>query len=436
MVKAIDVYNLSKKFINYPSQRDRFIDMATCGKIKRGNDFWALKDINFSIPQGTTFGIIGQNGSGKSTLLSILAGVLQPSLGKIKVSGKVAAILELGSGFHYEFTGRENVYMYGAILGFSRKEINARFDKIIDFSQLHKFIDQPLRTYSSGMQARLAFSVMVHMAADVLIIDEALAVGDVLFQMICFRRIKELQQEGKTIVYVSHDLEAMRNLCDFSILLDEGKIIKEGESGTVANYYHALIMEREQKLREDLLLRRQDGANGTLMTFEKSKILSNSRGGIRFGTKGAALLNVTLTGTDGNSKNIFRVTDHAVLHMNILINRNIEDGFNASFIIRDKHNTVYATNGYWLGEHFSAVTEGEIVDINFNFKMNLGPGQYTISTVLQISYSEQEGEMLDWNNDVLAFEILHDRKFVGLAYLDAKVSRPKCNVVREEKKKV
>ena len=175
----------------------------------RHTDFWALQDISFEIPVGTTLGILGQNGSGKSTLLSILAGVLEPSAGSFKINGKVSAILELGSGFHPEFSGRDNVYMYGSIMGLSKQEIDERFDEIVRFSELGDFIDQPLRTYSTGMTVRLAFSVAVNVDADILIVDEALAVGDAIFQHRCFRKIREMQEAGKTILYVGHDTEAV-----------------------------------------------------------------------------------------------------------------------------------------------------------------------------------------------------------------------------------
>ena len=220
------------------------------GKVKRHEDFWALKDISFDIPTGTTLGILGQNGSGKSTLLSILAGVLYPSAGSFEIEGKVSAILELGSGFHPEFSGRDNVYMYGSIMGLSKQEIDARFEEILQFSELEDFIDQPLRTYSSGMIVRLAFSVAVHVDADILIVDEALAVGDAIFQHRCFRKIREMQANGKTILYVGHDTEVVRNLCSQAILLDGGRIIERGDPNYVVNKYYALVADREQAYSE------------------------------------------------------------------------------------------------------------------------------------------------------------------------------------------
>jgi len=249
-MNAISVHNLGKKFKLFTSSGGRFLEYMSIGKVKRHTDFWALKDISFDIPTGTTLGILGQNGSGKSTLLSILSGVLYPSDGTFEIKGKVSAILELGSGFHPEFSGRDNVYMYGSIMGLSKQEIDKRFDEIVLFSELEDFIDQPLRTYSSGMIVRLAFSVAVHVDADILIVDEALAVGDAIFQHRCFQKIREMQSNGKTILYVGHDTEAVRNLCTQALLLDGGRIIERGDPNYVVNKYYALIAEREQAYSE------------------------------------------------------------------------------------------------------------------------------------------------------------------------------------------
>ena len=249
-MNAISVRNLGKKFKLFPSPGKRFLEYLSVGRITGHTDFWALQDISFDIPAGTSLGILGQNGSGKSTLLSILAGILEPSAGSFEINGKVSAILELGSGFHPEFSGRDNVYMYGSIMGLSKQEVDERYEEIVRFSELGDFIDQPLRTYSSGMIVRLAFSVAVNVNADILIVDEALAVGDAIFQHRCFRKIREMQEAGKTILYVGHDTEVVRNLCTQALLLDDGHIIERGDPNIVANKYYALISERERTYSE------------------------------------------------------------------------------------------------------------------------------------------------------------------------------------------
>lgn len=253
-MNAIEVHNLGKKFKLFPSPGGRFLEYLSAGRLTRHTDFWALQDISFEIPAGTTLGILGQNGSGKSTLLSILAGVLEPSAGSFEIHGKVSAILELGSGFHPEFSGRDNVYMYGSIMGLSKQEVDERYAEIVRFSELGDFIDQPLRTYSSGMIVRLAFSVAVNVDADILIVDEALAVGDAIFQHRCFRKIREMQEAGKTILYVGHDTGAVQGLCTQALLLDGGRIIERGDPNTVVNKYRALITERERTYSEGSLI--------------------------------------------------------------------------------------------------------------------------------------------------------------------------------------
>jgi len=253
-MNAITVRGLGKKYKLFTSQGGRFIEYLSLGAARRHTDFWALQDISFEIPAGTTMGILGQNGSGKSTLLSILAGILEPSAGGFTVNGKVSAILELGSGFHPEFSGRDNIAMYGSIMGLSKAEIDERFSDIVRFSELSDFIDQPLRTYSSGMVVRLAFSVAVNVNADILIVDEALAVGDAIFQHRCFRKIRQMQEAGKTILYVGHDTGAVRTLCTSALLLDGGRIIERGDPNTVVNKYHALITERERTYSEGTLV--------------------------------------------------------------------------------------------------------------------------------------------------------------------------------------
>lgn len=267
----------------FPSPGGRFLEYLSAGRLTWHTDFWALQDISFEIPAGTTLGILGQNGSGKSTLLSILAGVLEPSGGTFSINGKVSAILELGSGFHPEFSGRDNVYMYGSIMGLSKTEIDERYEDIVRFSELGDFIDQPLRTYSSGMAVRLAFSVAVNVNADVLIVDEALAVGDAIFQHRCYRKIREMQEEGKTILYVGHDTEAVRNLCTSALLLDGGRIIERGDPNTVVNKYYELIAERERTYSEGNLIEHGDRPTEEYETVydfvqnhSKAKIISTS----------------------------------------------------------------------------------------------------------------------------------------------------------------
>ncbi len=221
---AIRVQNISKRYEIYETSHHRIYQLLSFGFGKFYRDFWALRDISFEVKQGECLGIIGQNGSGKSTLLQIIAGTTIPTTGEIEVRGKVAALLELGSGFNPEFTGRENIFVYGVILGLTKKEISKKFDAIVDFAEVREFIDQPIKTYSSGMFIRLAFSTAAHINTEIILLDETLAVGDIQFQQKCYKKFEEFQSAGRTIIFVSHDMNAVKRYANRTLLLEHGHI--------------------------------------------------------------------------------------------------------------------------------------------------------------------------------------------------------------------
>lgn len=234
---VIDIKHLSKRFGLYssPAKRLREILFPFCRKKTR--EVWALKKVSFQVKRGESIGVIGRNGSGKSTLLQILCGILRPTSGEVSVNGRSSALLELGAGFHPEFTGRDNVYMNGALMGLSRREMDMRFEEIADFAEIGQFIEQPVRTYSSGMFVRLAFACAVNVAPDILIVDEALAVGDAHFQQKCREKILEFRENGGSMLLVSHDMEVIKTMCDSVVLLKDGTIIECGEPDRVTQAY-------------------------------------------------------------------------------------------------------------------------------------------------------------------------------------------------------
>jgi lipopolysaccharide transport system ATP-binding protein len=242
-MEAVAVNNISKKF-RIPHEKKSTLFHHLVGIIKRQfayEEFWALKDISFTVQTGETFGIIGGNGSGKSTLLKMLAKVLYPDTGTVKTNGKIAPFLELGVGFQPELTAQENVYIYSSILGISRREINKKYEAIFDFAELKKFENMKLKNYSSGMYTRLAFATAIHTDPETLLIDEVLSVGDEAFQKKCTAKIDELRDQGKTIIFVSHDLDTVRRLCQRSMLLDHGQTALIGETGKVIEEYRARL---------------------------------------------------------------------------------------------------------------------------------------------------------------------------------------------------
>jgi ABC-2 type transport system ATP-binding protein len=238
---AVTVENVSKRFRMYKERNDSLKSMVMRGKKSVHEDFWALKDVSFEVPQGTTFGLIGKNGSGKSTLLKCLAKILWPEEGSITARGKQASLLEVGSGFHPELSGRENVFLNGSILGMSRKEVTRKFDEIVSFSGVGHFIDQPVKNYSSGMYVRLGFSVAVAVTPDVLVVDEVLAVGDATFQKRCRTKFKEMKEEGRTVILVSHSMNTVKDMCDEVAWLNEGELKMIGKTNDVVKAYNETV---------------------------------------------------------------------------------------------------------------------------------------------------------------------------------------------------
>jgi ABC-type polysaccharide/polyol phosphate transport system ATPase subunit len=234
---AIEVINVSKKYKLYKSKKHRAIEALLPYINKYHTDFYSLKDINLTVKRGEIIGIIGKNGSGKSTLMKLIAGVTPPSSGTIKVNGNIVPLLELGSGFHPDFTGYENIYFYTAILGYSKEMIQTKIEEIIEFADVGEFIDQPVKNYSSGMKSRLAFAVSVNIDPDILILDEVLSVGDAAFKAKSFEKIKEFFTNGKTILFVSHSLESVKNLCNRAILIDKGHLVMDGAPKAVVDKY-------------------------------------------------------------------------------------------------------------------------------------------------------------------------------------------------------
>lgn len=241
MTNSIEVRNVSKKFKLYRERNQTLKSALMRGKVSDHDEFWALKNIDFNIPTGSSFGLIGSNGSGKSTLLKCLAKIYWPDEGRISYRGKMAAMLEVGSGFHHELSGRENIYLNGSILGMTKKEIDSKLDEIIAFSGVEKFIDQPVKNYSSGMYVRLGFSVAISVEPDVLVVDEVLAVGDAEFQEKCLQKFSEYRSAGRTVVMVTHSMESIKNMCDHAAWIEKGELREVGSAVEVSDLYIASL---------------------------------------------------------------------------------------------------------------------------------------------------------------------------------------------------
>ena len=234
---AVDVDNVSKRFRLYQERNQTLKSAIMRRRRSVHEDFWALRDVSFQVPEGSTFALVGSNGSGKSTLLKCLAKIYRPTEGEITHHGRLAAMLEVGSGFHTELSGRENIYLNGSILGMSKKEIDSKYDEILDFSGVEQFIDQPVKNYSSGMYVRLGFSIAINVRPDILVVDEVLAVGDAEFQQKCFRKFRDLHTEGRTVIMVTHSMEAVKAMCDQAAWIDHGQLQCVGEAVPTIDAY-------------------------------------------------------------------------------------------------------------------------------------------------------------------------------------------------------
>lgn len=329
---AIVVENVSKRF-KIPHEKKRTVYENVTGML-RGNrysfeEFWALRDVSFTVKRGETLGIIGENGSGKSTLLKIIAGVLYPDSGKVAVNGRIAPFLELGVGFQPELTAEENVYLYGSIMGMNRAQIENKIDDIFDFAELEKFRNAKLKSFSSGMYARLAFSTAISIEPDIILIDEALAVGDEAFQRKCFDKINEFRRDEKTIVFVSHGVETVKQLCERSILLNQGKMDSIGYSEKVVNDYHV-----NMRIKEELTLKKQHKKIDEQQTNDQKNISAISKTEKvetqetstqdRWGSREVEITEVKFFDKNGEEKHIFKTGETLIVKMKYFAKQKIE----------------------------------------------------------------------------------------------------------------
>lgn len=413
MATALRADNVSKQYRIYATPADRLKESLTRGRLKRHEEFWALKDVCFEIEKGTTTGIIGPNGSGKSTLLQIITGTLNPTHGNVDYDGRVAALLELGAGFNPEFTGIENVFMNASLLGFSRRQTEKLLPEVERFAEIGPFIHQPVKTLSSGMYVRLAFSIAVAANPEILIVDEALAVGDAVFQHRCLRRIKEMQEHGTTILFVSHDPAAIRYLCSRAMLLNAGRVIADGDPMHVLNRYQKLIMEREEAFDSG---EAGDDRQAPEKRPMQTGVLNYT---YRHGDRSAEFVSIELLDTRNNRVEIVDSGEPLVLRMRALFNREVENPI-FGFLIRSQYGIqVYGTNTEQQHVSFGRIEPGEIVEVNFAFECSLGTDWYSISSAVHSSTSVSDGVCYDWLDGALFFRVMSPILIEGLVNLNA-----------------
>ena len=415
MATALRVEGVSKRYRIYDRPNDRLKEMLTRGRWKRHQEFWALQDVNFDIEAGTTTGIIGPNGSGKSTLLQIMTGTLEPTHGNVWHEGRIAALLELGSGFNNEFTGIENVFMNASLMGFSKSETETLLPEIERFAEIGPFIHQPVKTYSSGMYVRLAFSVAISAAPQILIIDEALAVGDAVFQHRCMRRLKEMQESGVTIFFVSHDSSAVRALCSRAILLNAGRVHADGKPADVLNRYQKIIMAREQAYDAAPVEKAMINAE---LTSALEAVAEPASYTYRHGDGSAQILNVELLNEARRSVQLVETGDPLTVKVRIVFHADVEYPV-CGFMIRNRHGIhLYGTNTDLQEVDFGAVRRGEIVEVTFAFECWLAPDSYSIA----VAAHSPDAISFDWVDGASFFQVISATRMEGVANLNATAS--------------
>jgi ABC-type polysaccharide/polyol phosphate transport system ATPase subunit len=372
---VLKVNNVGKRYEIYEAPHHRLFQTLFHGRKQFYKEFWALRDISFEVKRGECVGIIGRNGSGKSTLLQIIAGTLAPTLGEVEVKGRVSALLELGSGFNLDFTGRENVYMNGSILGLSKAQIDAKFDEIAAFADIGEFIEQPVKIYSSGMYIRLAFAIAINIDPDILIVDEALAVGDIRFQVKCFRKIEEFQEQRKTLLFVSHSNSDIVRLCKNVIWLDEGVIKAKGTAKTVVETYNAAMLHDTSVLRSS-----PKPTGESQKQLAQKKLLPISTTACITGDGGAEVLAVGFFGRDNTMIQSLHEAQKATLVFDVRTNVKLDMPWFAFQVLNDRGIRVLGSNSYVLEKRIPPILPNQQLRVKFDFSFpELANGKYLVS---------------------------------------------------------
>ncbi len=415
-MNAIEVNNLTKVYRLYNSPRDRLREIISLNGKRFHNDFHALNDVSFNIEKGQTVGIMGQNGSGKSTLLKIICGVLQPTTGSFRTNGRIAALLELGAGFNPEFTGRQNVYMNGALMGFEREEMARRFSDIETFAEIGEFIDQPVKTYSSGMYVRLAFAAAINIDPEILIVDEALSVGDALFQSRCFAKFQEFKEKGITIIFVTHDLGLVTTHCERALLLDQGAMVAEGLPKPVVDEYNRLLVSRNgTTLTPETEKNEQSISQQVAPTKEVEwqglfRVNPNEN---RYGTNKAEILEAGIFTPDHKPVQVLERNQEYVIKVKVRHNDSMPAAIIA-FSIKDPKGTILCgTNTLNQDVKIGHLEKDEVILVTFRQKIKINPGEYLLSVGVT-AYEEGEYLVYDRRFDYLAFQIIAEELRGGL----------------------
>ena len=431
---AINVQDVTKIYKLYDKPIDRLKESLSPMHKNYHRDFYALRNISFQVKKGETVGIIGTNGSGKSTILKIITGVLTPTEGTAEVDGVISALLELGAGFNMDYTGIENIYMNGTMMGFSRKEMDEKLQDILDFADIGDFVYQPVKTYSSGMFVRLAFALAINVEPEILIVDEALSVGDVFFQAKCYRRMEEIRKSGTTILMVTHDMGSIIKYCDKVVLLNKGEFVAEGAPGRMVDLYKKILAGQMDSLKEELeemndfsgdsvsggledkVFKKEETHGGGLM---KDKIAVNANR-TEYGDGRAEIFDFGLEDQRGNLSNLILKGEMFTIREKIRFYADIKAPI-FTYTIKDKKGTsLTGTNTMYEGADIKPVKNGDMYEVSFTQKMTLQGGEYLLSMSCT-GFEGEEHVVYHRLYDVASITVISNKNTVGVYDMESTV---------------
>ena len=406
---AIQVKHLDKmyKLYNKPSDRLR----ETLGFKVPVREHYALRDVNFQVERGETVGIIGTNGSGKSTILNIITGVLNPTAGEVKVDGRISALLELGAGFNMEYTGIENVYLNGTMMGFSKEEVDARLQDILDFADIGDFVYQPVKSYSSGMFVRLAFAVAINIDPEILIVDEALSVGDVFFQAKCYRKFEEFKKMGKTILFVSHDLSSISRYCDRVILLNKGVKLEEGSPKQMVDMYKQLLVGQDPAKAEE---KKEEQKESWSQQFQVNPNM------LEYGTKLAEIVDFAVLDDKDRCTNTIEKSSSFRIRMKVVFHQDIQEPIMAYTFKDIKGTEITGTNTLFEKKSVEHSQAGDSCTVTFEQEMFLQGGEYLLSFGCT-GYKDGEFTVFHRLYDACNITVVSNKNTVGFYDMNSKV---------------
>ena len=413
---AIEVKDVDKVYKLYEKPSDRIKEALGLGSKVRHTDHKALSDVSMTIYQGETVGIIGTNGSGKSTILKIITGVLNPTAGEVKVNGRISALLELGAGFNMEYNGIENIYLNGTMIGFTEKEIDEKLQSILDFADIGEYVYQPVKTYSSGMFVRLAFAVAINIDPEILIVDEALSVGDVFFQAKCYHKFEEFKAMGKTILFVSHDLSSIAKYCDRVVLLNQGTKLGEGAPKEMIDTYKQVLVGQYQLP--------ESSSEGNLLEDEDIRKLASGQNInpdlLEYGSKKAEIVEYYFTDDKGVHTSAVVKGSRFTIHMKVEIKEDIQAPIFAFSFKNIKGTEITGTNTMFEKSFLEPVSAGDAKEITFEQEMNLQGGDYLLS----LGVTGYEGDTFTVYHrlyDVINLAVISDKNTVGFYDMNSRI---------------